>query len=333
MIRQALFYIVVLLTAAFLLVVSFNSKNRNFAVIAEVEPQKTAISFPKPVRIKQLHVAAGEHVQKGDLLLEVERPDLALDIQKIRNELSQLDSERAKRREDYQALARVSSLRHRQQIATLNAKLQEIEGKFKSDSLFFAEVTNWTGADSLADNNQYYLARKSLLEEKTLEEREYASEQAREKTLFEKDMEFYDLRQQRLTDELESHLAEQESLKQYSPIDGTIGSVSVQLMELIPPYETIISVYDENPNVIKAYMNEQATIPIEVGNKVQVESINREYAIEGEIVEIGSRIVSYPAQMTPTTQMQMWGKEIFVKIPDSNEFLNGEKVYVYLDAK
>ena len=332
MIRKALFYIVFGITAIFLVLVSFNSKNRNYAVVAEVEPQKTAISFPKPVRIKNLHVAAGEHVQKGDLLLEVERPDLELDIQKIQNEISQLEAEQARRQEDYRTTRELERVRHDQEITSLNGRLQELDSEYRSDSLFMAEVTRWTGTDSVTTEDPYYIARKRLLEERALEEKRYSSEGNRQRLLFDKDMEFYALRGQRLRDELGSHLAEKRNLKQFSPIDGTIGTVSVQLMELIPPYQTILSVYDENPNVIKAYMNEKAIIPVEVGDRVKVESINRNYSIEGEVVEIGSRIVSYPNQMVPASQTQMWGKEIFVKIPTDNEFLNGEKVYVYLGS-
>ncbi len=330
MIRRLVFYAVVIVTAAFLLVVSFYSKNRNYAVVAEVEPQKTAISYPKPVRIKQLHVAAGEHVQKGDLLLEVERPDLDLDIQKLRNELDQLASEEARRQEDYRAMAEIESIRYRQRIAALDARLKELESEYRSDSLFFAEVSQWTRSDTLEGEDPYYVARRGILQEKELEENRYVKEQGRQRKLYDKDLDFYRLRRNRLNDELQSHLTEQENLRQYSPIDGTIGQVTVQLMELIPPYETILSVYDENPDVIKAYMNEQAIVPVEVGDQVRVESINREYAIKGEVVEIGSRIVSYPSQMIQNPQTPMWGREVFVKIPIDNEFLNGEKVYVYL---
>lgn len=333
MIRKITFYVVVGLTSLFLLIVSFYSKNRNYAVVAEVEPQKTAISYPKPVRIKKLYVAAGEHVQKGDLLLEVERPDLELDIRKLRNEISQVESEMSKRQEDYRSLMEIESVRHRQKITSLDARLDELTTEYRADSLFFTEVSRWTGSDSLKTEDPYFVIRNGLLEEKTLEERRYTSERQREQALYEKDMEYYQLRRERLNDELESHLAEQQNLKQYSPINGTIGAVSVQLMELIPPYQTILSVYDENPNVIKAYMNEQAMIQVEVGDTVRVESINRRYAITGEIVEIGSRIVSYPDQMMRNTQNEMWGKEIFVRIPADNEFLNGEKVYVYLSPK
>jgi multidrug resistance efflux pump len=332
MIRKSLFYLVLGVTAVFLLIVSFYSKNRNYAVVAEVEPQKTAISYPKPVRIKNLYVAAGEHVQKGDLLLEVERPDLELDIQKIRNEISQLEAEKARRREDYRSARELEEVRHQQQITSLNGRLDELDSEYRSDSLFMAEVTRWTGTDTVTAEEPYFIIRKRIQDEKSLEEKRYSSEKKRQQLLFEKDMEFYELRSQRLRDELESHLTEEMNLKQFSPIDGTIGAVSVQLMELIPPYQTILSVYDENPNVIKAYMNEKAIIPVEVGDRVNVESINRNYSLEGEVVEIGSRIVSYPNQMVPASQTQMWGKEVFVKIPTDNEFLNGEKVYVYLGS-
>lgn len=332
MIKKYLFYVVFIATGVILVLFSFNRKSRNYAIVAEVEPQKTAISYHKPVRIKSLYVQPGAHVKKGDLLLEVERPDLELDVQKVNNELAQLLAEREKREEDFQSIQKVEAYKHRQQIESLDARIRELETSYRSDSAFYAEVTNWAGADSLADNNVHFTKLQSLRTERDLEMQRYASERSRQKALFTRDMEQFELRHVRLADEAASLKLEKDGLKQYAPFDGTIGSVSVQLMELIPPYRTIISVYDESPNIIRAFMNEQDVMPVSVGQKVSVESTNRQYAIEGELIEIGSRIVSYPKQMISGEQIQMWGKELFVQIPDDNSFLNGEKVYVVIPA-
>ena len=77
-----------LLTAIVLLVASLIYKKQSDAIVAEVEPQKLAISFQKAVKIKSIHVLPGEDVKKGDLLVEVIRPDLIYDIDKATNDLN-----------------------------------------------------------------------------------------------------------------------------------------------------------------------------------------------------------------------------------------------------
>jgi len=332
MVLKNLFYVFVFIVSVALVIFSLYSQDISYAMIAEVDSQKTAISFPKPVRIKALHIQPGQHVKAGDVLIEVERPDLLLDIEKIRNEQNILEASIQKLHMDYTTSEHVSSLKHRQQIANIDGKIMELESRYASESLFYSEVSEWAGVDSVVTEQTLVdIQRTNLSEERKLEVRRFVAEKAREKVLYNNDNESFQLKKQLLEAKMKSFMDEQKALVQYAAFDGTIGAVSVQLMELVPPYQTIISVYDANPNMIKAYLNEQAKIIPQVGDKVEVESFNRTYKIEGEIIEIGSRIVSYPKQMIPLGQLEMWGKEVFVRIPEQNRFLNGEKVYVIIN--
>ena len=333
MIKRSLFYIFLFITALVLLFYAFAKKDETYAIVAELEPKKTAISFHKSVRIQNLHVNSGQHVRKGDLLVEVERPDLELDIEMARNSLKILDNQILKLQTDYENDKQSQSLKHRQNMSVLEARIQQLKTDFKTDSIFYNEVIDWMGADSLAEDQLYDIRLQSLIDEKDLEIRRYQSDQSGRNALFEKEFEELQLEQSRRNEELKALLQEKSELVQHSPFDGTVGNVSVQLNELIPPYQTIVSIYDESPDMIKGYMNEQVNIPVLVGEKVKVQSISRDYTIEGEVVEIGARIVSYPKQLRNTQQVQLWGKELFVQIPPENNFLNGEKVYVIIESK
>ena len=119
-------------------------------------------------------------------------------------------------------------------------------------------------------------------------------------------------------------------LIQYADQTGNIGNLNVQLNELVPPYQSILSIYSLNPTIIKAFVNERGMRGINVGANVEVESTNRMYKISGEIIEIGSRITSFPEKLNVINGVKSYGQEIFVKISENNKFLNGEKVYVYI---
>lgn len=320
-----------------LLVLSLNTKERSFAVVAEVEAQKTAISYNKPVRVKKLHVKPGQHVALGDLLIEVERPDLDFDIEKIKNKQSQIVTLFEKLHLDHGSGQQLANLKYRLEISRIDGQIAEIESKIAADSIFYSDMSVLVEVDSASNVETLNTIKISNLEnEKDLVTRRFVSERQLKNSIFEKEIYSLNLQKDILEKEMMSLSDEKKSLIQYATFNGTIGSVSVQLMELIPPYQTIISVYDENPNIIKAYMNEQAEVQLSVGDVVQVESINRMYKIEGIVIEIGSRIVSFPKQMispqlTTGAQIDMWGKEVFVQIPDENDFLNGEKVFVIIN--
>jgi multidrug resistance efflux pump len=121
---------------------------------------------------------------------------------------------------------------------------------------------------------------------------------------------------------------EEQELVKKADFIGTVGSVNAQEGELLSPYSTILSLYDLNPTVIKAIMNEGYKYQAEVGQVVNVESTNRSYQIEGKIIEIGARIIEYPNRLKTNQNIPMWGQELFIKIPEENDFLNGERVFV-----
>ncbi len=329
MIRKAFFYVFLLLTAAILFFYAIRKKDRSLAIVAEVEPQKTAISFHKPVRIKAIHVKPGQKVKKGDLLLEVERPDLALDIQNTQNELRQLESAFQKLEDNFHLERQLNQVSHNQRILKIDQELKELEYSQKADSSLYANLAS--SAVTRVDQ-EVAIEKEKLLRTRTLELERFRKENQQLNINLKADQERVSIRKQIVTDELLSLENEISNLLQFATLDGTIGSVSVQLQELVSPFNTILSIYDENPNIIKAYMNEKATADIQLGQLVMVEAINRKYAIEGEIIEVGSRIVSYPKQMNPLAQQPLWGREIFVQIPKENNFLNGEKVYVIIES-
>ncbi|MEM6522368.1 MAG: biotin/lipoyl-binding protein [Bacteroidota bacterium] len=328
MIKKSLFVIVTLTTAAVLMFYSQVKRDGSLAVVAEVEPQKTAISFHKPVRVKSVHVKPGQHVKTGDLLLTVERPDLMLDIQKANNNLAQLRSELAKLNENFKSTLEVRRIRYYQQITELNKRKQLLKESLRVDSSFYNQFSDTSKLDLPA----YQIKLQELNDQLNLEKSKFQSETNRNELVYQKDTEVLNLRLERMNEELTTLEQEKQSLKQYATINGTIGSVGVQLMELIPPYKTIMTVYEEHPSLIKAYINEKAELGVIVGDTVAVSSINRNYNVVGNVVEIGSRIVSYPRQMNPFGQQQMWGREVFVQIAKDHAFLSGEKVYVLLEA-
>lgn len=329
--RINLFFIFWILIGTFLLILSLHYRRQSDAIVAQVEPEKVAISFQKPVKVKSIYVMPGQEVKEGELLMELERPDLLYDIDILTNQRSSLLQEKRLFLDNINSqiqLAKLESISEtkeiEQEISLLKARQQQTTNIISSfETIEDADKTSIREQTSLTDLKIQELERQrnqilSVYDQKIrqLEDRK------------QNELEIYTLRLERLQKE-ENQLSEEKTyLKNYAPIDGTIGDVYAQSGELISPYETILSIYEKHPKMIKAYMNEKNRYQLEVGDQVQVESSNRNYSIDGRVSEIGSRITSYPTRLLIDPEMKLWGQEIFIEIPPDNFFLNGEKVYV-----
>jgi len=329
--RINVFSIFWLLTAIVLLIASLVYKKQSDAIVAEVEPQKLAISFQKAVKIKSIHVLPGEDVNKGDLLVEVIRPDLIYDIDKATNDLNTYLQQKDMLITNMNYQVQMTRLEKISEIEKIDDELFQLRARHEQNqgiknALEGIEIYE----DTLQDNSRNmlllqinYLEKKK---EQTIDLYDQKLMQLEEKKTNE--TEILDLKIEQQRKELSLLENEANFLKNYSPVDGTIGDVMAQIGELIPPYNTIMSLYEINPTIIKAYMNEKNRYNLFVGDEVIVESSNRDYSIAGMVTEVGSRIVTYPNRLLEVQDRKIWGQEIFIRIPENNDFLNGEKVYV-----
>lgn len=336
-IKNKLFYLFIFLAVATLIAFSFSSVKRSNAIIARVESQKTAISFRKPVQVIAIHISAGQHVKKGQLLLEVERPDLQMEQSKLLNEKQLILSEKNRLESDYQGKVNLLAIEMKGKIQRLNVEINRLEFDIKLKQSLYTDMVAITNVDSTLETALYenpdLLQLESYKQEKILLKKYTSSEQSRLKILLEKDLKALQLKVE-LIEQLEHALElEQAKLKQFAPFNGAIGNVTAQLMELIPPYQTIVTVYEERPSTIKAHQILNTGYELIVGQQIMVESASRTYCTTGEVIEVGARIVAYQDPTKPATAVQLFGKEIFIKLPDNNEFLYGEQVFVYVSKE
>jgi len=315
----------------FLLIISLHYKRQSDAIVAQVEPQKVAISFQKPVKIKAIYVMPGQEVKEGELLMELERPDLLYDLDIVTNQMSSVLQEKMMFLDNINAQIQLAKLENLSETKEIEEEINLLKARLNQTQEIISSFETLTGEEKEKIRDQTNLTELKI---QVLERQknqismvyEQKIKQLEDRKLNELDI--YDLRLERLQKE-ENQLSEEKTfLKNYAPIDGTIGDVYAQSGELMSPYETIVSIYEKHPKIIKAYMNEKNRYQMDVGDEVWVESGNRKYSIAGRVAEIGSRITSYPARLLIDPEMRLWGQEIFIEIPPDNLFLNGEKVYV-----
>ncbi len=320
-----------ILIGLFLLFISLHYRRQSDAIVAEVEPEKVAISFQKPVKIKDIYVMPGQEVIEGELLMELERPDLLYDLDIVTNQMSSVLHEKMMFLDNISAQIQLAKLESQSETKEIDEEINLLTARLNQTREIISSFETLGGDEKEKIREQTNLTELKIQvlerqKNQILSIYEQKIKQLEDRKLNELDI--YDLRVDRLQKE-ENQLTEEKTfLKNYAPINGTIGDVFAQAGELISPYQTILSIYEKHPRIIKAYMNEKNRYQLAEGDEVWVESSNRNYSIDGKVAEIGSRITSYPARLLIDPEMKLWGQEIFVEIPPDNLFLNGEKVYV-----
>lgn len=333
MIKKRLFIIFWFCIVIILLMFSFLFKDPTTAIVAQVEPMKTAISYHKAIRIEEIYVIPGQMVKPGDLLVKVARPDLVLDVEREHNSLERLKIEQTLREKKLIDKTQHTTALTEAQIRKIDEEIAQIRVIVENNKELSQQFGSLTGAgDSVRrfGSSYYKIEIDILLEEKKFIQQQFELEIKSARIIFAEETKSYNILMEQLEKEIEILNEEEMELVKRSKIHGTIGNVNVQAGELLSPYTTILSIYESKPTIIKAFMNEGYKYSMAVGKKVTVESTNRKYSIEGSVSEIGARIVELPSRLKTNQNISMWGQELFIKIPETNNFLNGERVVVII---
>ena len=334
MIRKSIIIIFWVAIVIVLLLFSVVFKDTNTAIVAQVEPMKHAISYHKAVRVEELYVIPGQTVKPGDVLVKVERPDLVLDEEKKLNEIKRLEISQSLSESKFVSKKQQLAMEKDSKLRRINGEIDQLKVVVSNNQQLSSQFGSLTGyVDTLQQfgSSYYEIELEVLNKEKEFIQREFELEQRASVSIYNEEIKSFTIIESQLQKELDVLLQEKEQQIKTSEIHGTIGSVSAQPGELLSPYTTILSVYESNPTIIKAVMNEGYKYEVEVGDIVNVESTNRKYSIDGKVIEIGARIIEYPNRLKNNQNMQMWGQEIFVRIPENNQLLNGERVFVKIN--
>lgn len=331
MIRNNLFVLFVIIAAIGLLVVSLSTVNKREAITAVVESQKTAISYRKAVTIEKIYVNAGQKVKKGDLLLEVTRPDLLLDSERIVNKKEKIQAGIKRLQSSYESKNELLNIEQSSKMQRLDAKIEETMADLAVKASLRRNMSSLSDSAKVSFNTQDpdSIILQSYIREKDQLATYYRSERRRQKIMLNENLAEQNLELELLENEMKVLLDEEKELKKYAPFDGTIATVNAQLREIVPPYETILSIFEPRPSMIKAFVSNTSVYHLNVGTTILVESSSRPYETQGTIIEIGARIVSYRDPASPPEMPDLYGREVFIKLPSDNEFLYGEQVYVY----
>ncbi|MFT6883396.1 MAG: multidrug resistance efflux pump, partial [Marinoscillum sp.] len=321
-----LFVSVWILLAIALAIISLRYKSRTEALVAVVTSQEVSISFKSPVVVSNIFVIPGQEVNQGDTLLIVSRPDLELDIEQKLNEIESLQSNIIQAEHDFLSRIELLKLERDSKINRLTAELNTIKTELNQQAIIKQRLSS---NESINLSDSVVLIQAQAIEQEIADlNRYFAKEIGRKRSMLNDDLEIMGRSLALTKRELESLYDQKGNLIRTARFKGVVGTLTAQIDELVAPYKTLLSLYEAQPTLIKAFQNEQLAVIVSPGDSVRVVSENRLYSAMGVVIELGARITNYPDKIQPiNAQTLSYGQEIFIEISSQNTFLNGEKVF------
>ncbi len=307
------------------------SESSSFYGIADTK--EMVINDEFAVEIRKIHVVAGQRVTAGDTLVEVKRPELDLKIAEMSRELAEL----RKQTSAHVDLSRSEVLQHRTEqealVNDLRGQLRELEVQLETNRALVSELRSIKkGTGDVPDSGltnpitvKIQQLRKAL--ELALDSSHIGVNRLNSALSYEGEPLVE--RANGLQKELDLLLEAKQQAFKVAQISGFVGAVCFREGERVSPFTPICSLHTESPSFVRGYIHENAYSQVAVGQKVRVQSIaNRRTRVAGDVIGVGARIVEYPVQLRKTPELMVWGREVTIKIPDTNGFLLGEKVLI-----
>lgn len=292
------------------------------------ETKETEINLNYPVLIDDLRVIPGESVDFGDTILVASRldPELKFEDQNLR--ISEIKAKKSIWIAEQRGKLDILQSDYQSDIAELEVEINTLNAKLEKQKSLYEGLKSINVQDSIASNHPILLELEELSKLKDILSKKYNIEKSNIEGIIRRGT--YD------DDQAINRLSEEYKYRQESksipivitaPSIGLIGNVHCKEGEHITDYRTLISFYEPNPTLVKAYVHEDYVVNVSIGDKFQISSTKDENLVHtGEVVGLGSRIIEIPARMRKVPEYKVYGREVIVRLPAESMFLQNEKL-------
>lgn len=312
-----------------------DSESTHFYGIADT--REIVINSDNAVEISKIAVVEGQSVEKGTLLLKLTSPELTLKINQISHQLAELKATKGVSKTELISQINQLKAQRASRLSEINYSIKQLENQYRINKDLKAGLKSLKddGVRSGAENplkmriaglkKELALSLHPLNIKIKLLEQELNAPQSPIK-----------IQVERLEKELVLLRQANKKLDIYSPISGIIGSINFKPGAKVAPFGAILTLHTRTPSFIKGYVHENVYSSMGVGQEVLVKALAESKSkkggqvgsIKGVIVGVGARIVEYPVRLRKHPDIQTWGRELLIKIPDHNNLILGEKVMI-----
>lgn len=322
-------YLIALAGILLLLPLIKNKLQTNNEFFGIAENQIRNINLDYPIEVIKIYKNLGESVKLGDTLmiysrLDQERQKQNLEYEKLelekrnqvnleinRNDLSLLQNKLHATYETYQT--KRLELEHEKELqlkllqsVSSEIGLQEFHKKYQ----LLKEALNQKEKTENAETN---LRIKNLINEMKV------SESANLVRISKIQNEIFLLDRMKLNAVL------------LAPESGIIGQLEFNVGDKIQSYTSILKIYGTHPYIVTSYIGDKQLTTLAEGDSLIISSLsNPEYKLPGKVSNLGTRVSPLPERLKKIPELRAWGREIQIKIPADNIFMQGEKVKIQL---
>ncbi len=283
------------------------------------------INAEKSGIINNLLVVPGQEVQKGDKLIEVESPQLNLDIQKLKKEIELFKSE--KREKKALLDSKIKLLESEKSIlkGEIENDIRLIQNEIDLNNKLTQTISKDIPTDSLT---ALKLQIKSIREKGNLELQGLDIRILDLKQEDEFDQSQIQSKIELANEELEWKLREERRLNKFATFSGVIENVYVKEGEEVEAFTSLVSINPKHPTSVVGYLVGKKERDRELGEIVTVKSLEQpNLQIQGKIIGFGA-VVELPQIMEKDNSLTTFGLEIFIEIPEDNPLVVGEQIIV-----
>ena len=329
--RFNLLYIVALIALVFLWKMNLNNKEQTVIFYGFAENKETEINLEHAVKVDQIFVTTGQRVKKGIPLIEVSHNKLPLKINELTFEKQETEVDRLLWKEDIRASIEELKAKRATKVSAINVQIVQIEAKVAQNQALVKDLktVEVTGTNGQSEATKAKIA--GLQQELKTVVLPYDVEiQRLEKKLNNKNSP-YQIKLNKLKSEQEFYEDKGRKLDIVAPTDGVIGNIHCKEAENISSFNTLITFYEENPTLVKGYVHENMLIHVKTGDTLTVSSSTHpKTTCKGVVTGLGSRVIEIPSRLRKYSELKTYGREVLIRIPANNDFLQKEKVILNL---
>lgn len=318
------------LVALTVITVSYRKEFTNFFGIADTKEKVISSEFG--VEIKNIHITPGQYVNAGDTLVELRSPEIDLKISEYKHLIDELKIRSKVETNLSKSEMRTLKTEHESRIIEIRSELQQLQSQYEINRQLMSQLRsiNKDAIGNVSDgSNPTSIRIKSLQKELArLEElNNIMDDNLSSRISYGADPIKEQLKQ--YEDILRLYSEQKEKLVITAQNNGVIGAVFYRQGEMVSAFDSIATLHSKSPSFVQGYIHERLHSSIGLKQKVIVKSMtNKKDVVQGEVVGIGTRIVEYPVRLRKVPEVQMWGREVNIRIPPNSGFLLGEKVVI-----
>lgn len=304
---------------------AFFKGSKSFIGVTYSKPYN--INAEKSGIISTLNVVPGQEVQKGDLLLEVESPQLNLEIQKLTKQIELYKSDIKEKEQLLTSKIRLLESEKSIVLKELDSEKQLLQNEMELNQRLVNQIVTDSTKKPISPT-ALTLQINSLRErgELELQSLDIQITDVKQEIRFEQSQ--IEAQMQLAEEELKWKLREERRLNKFANFTGVIENVYVKEGEEVSGFTSLVSVNPKYPSSAVGYLVGKKARDRRLGETVTVVSQDQpQLKVTGTIIGFGA-VVQLPIILELDNSVKVFGLEIFIELPDNNKLVVGEKIII-----